>query len=88
MFHDQLEPDKNTNQIQRFQEELCDAAETEGEERAALDAAYRVILDDTPALWLYEPWNLAAISRSVQPQGIAADGWWFALGDWSLVRSR
>jgi len=67
---------------------VADAAETEGEERAALDAAYRVILDDTPALWLYEPWNLAAISRSVQPQGIAADGWWFALGDWSLVRSR
>ncbi|GLC27299.1 peptide ABC transporter substrate-binding protein [Roseisolibacter agri] len=44
--------------------------------------AYRIVLDDAPAIWLYEPRNLAAVSRRVQPVGMRADAWWAHLAEW------
>jgi peptide/nickel transport system substrate-binding protein len=46
-------------------------------------AAYREILDDAPALWLYEPWNLSGVATRVHPVGLRPDGWWTQLGDWT-----
>ncbi|MCC6245890.1 MAG: peptide ABC transporter substrate-binding protein [Gemmatimonadaceae bacterium] len=45
--------------------------------------AYRVIIDDAPAIWLYEPWNLSGIRRALSPVGVRPDGWWMQLGDWT-----
>ena len=50
--------------------------------RALYHRAYRMVLDDAPAIWLYEPRNLAAVSRRVQPVGMRADAWWAHLADW------
>ena len=65
---------------------LLDSAEqqtsTSSARRKYLDA-YAVILDDAPAIWLYEPWNLSGVRRNVHPVGLRPDGWWMQLGDWS-----
>jgi peptide/nickel transport system substrate-binding protein len=64
---------------------LLDSAATEfgAARRVALyRRADQVLLDDAPALWLYEPRNLAAVSRRVRPVGMRADAWWAHLGEW------
>lgn len=48
--------------------------------------AYDVILNDAPALWLYEPWNLSGISTAITPVGVLPDGWWMQLGEWTRGR--
>lgn len=50
--------------------------------RKAFVNAYRVILADAPAVWLYEPYSLSAMSKTITPAGIRPDGWWVQLGDW------
>lgn len=45
--------------------------------------AYEIVLHDAPAIWLYEPRNLAAVSRRVQSVGMRADAWWAHLAEWS-----
>jgi peptide/nickel transport system substrate-binding protein len=56
-------------------------------ERLALfRRAYRLILDDAPAIWLYEPRNLAAVRRDVQPVRVRPDGWLASIGDWTVTR--
>ena len=51
-------------------------------------AAYRDILDDAPALWLYEPWNLSGVATRVHPVGLRPDGWWMQLADWTRDSAR
>ena len=48
-------------------------------------SAYQAVLDDAPAIWIYEPRNLAAVSRRVTPVGMRADAWWAHLGEWTLA---
>ncbi len=65
---------------------LLDSAAGSGDaarSRRLFRQAYAVILDDAPAIWLYEPWNLSGISTSILPVGMEPDGWWMQLGDWS-----
>jgi peptide/nickel transport system substrate-binding protein len=50
--------------------------------QALFRRAYQIVLADAPAIWLYEPRNLAAVSRRVQPVGMRADAWWAHLADW------
>jgi peptide/nickel transport system substrate-binding protein len=50
--------------------------------------AYAVVLDDAPALWLYEPWNLSGIAADLAPVGVRPDGWWLQLADWSRTGRR
>ena len=46
--------------------------------------AYRVINDDVPAIWLYEP-RLASIAHTrLQVSRLRADAWWSGLADWSI----
>ena len=45
--------------------------------------AHQAIVDAAPALWLYEPRNIAVISTRVVPTGMRADAWWARLADWT-----
>lgn len=49
----------------------------------AMLEAYRIILDDAPALWLFEPYTVSAMRRDITPVGIRPDAWWSQLADWS-----
>lgn len=54
--------------------------------RAALfRRAYQTLIDDAPAVWLYEPRNVAVIRKGIEPVGMRADGWWADLPDWRPV---
>ncbi len=47
-------------------------------------AAYQQIVDDAPAIWLYEPRNLAAVRSRLRPTGVRADAWLAGLPDWEI----
>lgn len=47
--------------------------------------AYQTIVDDAPALWLYEPPPLAAVNRRVQLPPLRADAWWLSIPSWSAT---
>ena len=49
--------------------------------------AYQIIVDDAPALWLYEPRNLAAVRSRLVPVGMRADAWLAGLSDWRVQPS-
>lgn len=46
--------------------------------------AYQQLIDDAPALWLYEPRNLAAVRSRIHPAGVRADAWLAGLPDWDV----
>ncbi len=46
--------------------------------------AYRHIVDDAPAIWLYEPRNLAAVRSRLVPVGMRPDAWLAGLADWGV----
>lgn len=51
--------------------------------RRAFQPAYRIILDDAPAIWLFEPYSLSGISTSIAAVGVRPDAWWAQLADWT-----
>jgi peptide/nickel transport system substrate-binding protein len=66
---------------------LLDSIKTEfrADRRSAmLRRAYQAIVDDAPAVWLYEPRNVAAIRKDLRPTRMRADAWWAGLGDWTV----
>ncbi|MEP6766096.1 MAG: peptide ABC transporter substrate-binding protein [Gemmatimonadaceae bacterium] len=50
--------------------------------RALFQRAYQLIVDDAPAIWLYEPRNFAAVNSRVVTSGMRADAWWAAIPSW------
>lgn len=48
-------------------------------------AAYRIINDDAPAIWLYEPRMVAGIHRRLVTGPLRADAWWAGLESWSVA---
>lgn len=50
--------------------------------------AYRILVDDAPAVWLYELRNAQAVSRRIRLSGIRPDAWWANLADWSVNEGR
>ena len=50
-------------------------------------AAYREIVDDAPAVWLYEPRLRAGVNARVVTGPLRPDAWWATLPRWSLVPS-
>jgi peptide/nickel transport system substrate-binding protein len=46
--------------------------------------AYQTIVDDAPAIWLFEPRLVAGAHRRIRLQGLRADGWWAELDQWSI----
>ena len=47
-------------------------------------AAYRTIIEDAPAVWLYETRPTLGVHKRIRMTGIRADAWWAAMGDWSI----
>jgi peptide/nickel transport system substrate-binding protein len=46
--------------------------------------AYETIVDDAPAVWLYDVVSYGLISRRFQMPPVRADGWWQHLADWTV----
>jgi peptide/nickel transport system substrate-binding protein len=68
----------------RFDALLDSAAAAPGaaESRRFQLAAYAALLEDAPAIWLYEPWAVSGIAADLRPEGIVPDGWWRQLAAW------
>ncbi len=57
------------------------------DERHARDkfsAAYQVINDDAPAIWLSEPRRILGVHSRIRMAQMRPDAWWFSLADWSI----
>jgi ABC-type oligopeptide transport system substrate-binding subunit len=52
--------------------------------RRHLRAAFQRIMNDVPAVWLYESATVAALHRRVEPAPFGRDGWWGNLAEWSI----
>jgi len=52
--------------------------------RAHFHRAYEIILNDAPAVWLYELRQMAGAHRRIRITGMRADAWWAGLPDWSI----
>jgi peptide/nickel transport system substrate-binding protein len=63
--------------------DTADAQPNGSTARAIYARAHREILDDAPAIWIYEPWNLSGARKSIHTVGVRPDGWWMQLGDWT-----
>lgn len=46
--------------------------------------AYQIIIDDAPAIWIYELKGAVGIHRRVQVTSLRPDAWWAHLADWSI----
>ena len=46
--------------------------------------AYATLIDDAPAIWLYEGNTVAGMGADVHPAHMRADMWWVHLADWSI----
>lgn len=46
--------------------------------------AYQTMVDDAPAVWLYDILTIGGIHKRIRPEGLRADGWWPNLADWSI----
>ena len=52
--------------------------------RQHLRAAYQTIIDDAPALWLFESRNATAVHARLVLPAWRPDAWWLTLGEWSV----
>lgn len=59
-----------------------------GHARELFTAAFRVINEDAPAVWLYEARKIVGIHRRFETGETRADSWWFSLADWSVDPAR
>jgi peptide/nickel transport system substrate-binding protein len=70
---------------------LVDSAAAEfdpARSKALYRRAYAQIVDDAPAVWLYELRNVAAVHRRFDISGLRADAWWAGLAGWSVPDAR
>jgi hypothetical protein len=51
-------------------------------------AAYRTIVDDAPAIWLFEPITVAGVGKRLHVGTLRADGWWLGIPAWSVDAKR
>ncbi len=57
-----------------------DAART----KALARRAFQIIIDDAPAIWLYEPPSVAGIHKRIHPEKLRADAYFSGLADWYI----
>lgn len=50
----------------------------------ATSRAWRALIRDAPAIWLYDFRRVGAIRTCVRPTGVRPDEWWASLADWSV----
>jgi peptide/nickel transport system substrate-binding protein len=60
-------------------------ARVRGRAMALYKAAYQTIVDDAPAIWLYEPPIFAGASARLQIGPVRPDAWWTSLAAWSIA---
>lgn len=53
--------------------------------KASIRRAYQQVVDDAPAIWIFEAHNLAAVHRRYDLPPWRSDAWWLTLGDWSVA---
>jgi peptide/nickel transport system substrate-binding protein len=53
--------------------------------RAYFSRAYATIVQDAPAIFLYELQGLAGAHRRLNITGMRADAWWAALSEWTIA---
>jgi peptide/nickel transport system substrate-binding protein len=51
------------------------------------ERAIQVIVDDAPAVFLYEPRLVAGASKRLRISGVRPDAWWAGLSDWWIPKS-
>ncbi len=54
---------------------------------ALFERAYATLVDDAPAVYIYELRNFAGLHRRIRPVGLRADAWWANLSEWSIPPS-
>ncbi|MEP6494016.1 MAG: peptide ABC transporter substrate-binding protein [bacterium] len=50
--------------------------------------AFQTIIDDIPAIWLYDLLVVNAVNRRFDTAPTRADGWWANLADWSVAPNK
>ncbi len=56
--------------------------------QAYYQRAFQQIVDDAPAVWIYEPRQVAGVHNRLRPTGMRADAWWAGLADWTVDPAR
>lgn len=56
--------------------------------KAHYRAAYQAIVDDAPAIWLFEPIAIAAANRRLNVGTLRADGWWLGIPSWTIAGTK
>jgi peptide/nickel transport system substrate-binding protein len=51
-------------------------------------AAYQTIVDDAPAIWLFEPVAVAGFNKRLNVGALRADGWWLTVPAWTVGSAR
>jgi len=49
--------------------------------------AFQQMIDDAPAIWLYDVLTVGGAHRRIHITGLRADGWWNNLADWTIPPS-
>jgi peptide/nickel transport system substrate-binding protein len=49
--------------------------------------AYQLLIEDAPAIWLYDVLTMAGIHQRFRVTGLRADGYWAGLADWHVPPS-
>ena len=44
--------------------------------------AFRTLINDAPAIWLFEPRNMVGVAKRFHVAALRADAWWAHLADW------
>lgn len=74
----------------RFDALLDSAVEARDEaaSRSLFTRAYQTIVDDAPAIWLYEPRTVLGIDKRIVTTQMTPGAWWARLGEWSIPADR
>jgi peptide/nickel transport system substrate-binding protein len=60
------------------------AAPTVEAARPYYERAYEMIVQDAPAIWLYETVNYLGHHRRIRPAGMRPDAWWASIARWQI----
>jgi ABC-type transport system substrate-binding protein len=80
---------RGSYQSSRFDAQVDSAisAMNSADARRYFTAAYQTIIDDAPAIWLYEPKTVIGLDRRIRTGRMRLDAWWIDLGDWFVPES-
>jgi ABC-type transport system substrate-binding protein len=73
------------NKLFDAQVDSAGASGSVGTAKAHYKAANQIIVDDAPAIWLYEPPTLAGANARVQLGTVRPDAWWMGIPGWTIA---